>query len=599
MYVIATVQAAWLWWAYSQGWFLQADLSNLADAVGKAPTWDYLTSPLGGHFSPIPRLVYWLLNELAPLDYGLSVLIRVAAQFAATVLLYRLLVSLIRDRVLVSIVVTLYAMNPLLLAGTAMFTPGLGIQFAQVFVVGGYVMFDRYMRNGGLRPALGAGALIALGAMCSEQSLILFLVLPLLALVHYYTGPFGSRLKQFGAHWRAWLVIVIPVFAAGVAALVFADPTGAASPSLSASYKLIRNSWLYAIAPSWIGGPLTWYAGPQTYIGFAAARDTMVVAGQVAVAVTVLLGVQRRGRVSLAAWTLPLTCWVISMLLVGYRGFTQVGVLAAITPRNLAALIVVFAIGAALALAPRDEPPTEAQGEPEPQPRPATASRGASNSVWATTAVLAVVLALCVVSGVRFARIYSRNPAQGYMNALTISAHFAGAKPNVFDTPVPADIISPVEPNHRVTDMLRLAGVDVLVNDPSSTPLVATPAGVLRPSVFVAAASVKPVGSCGSAVHGTDTYTFPLTRLVSPASWYLHLQLFQSKPSTVTVVVLDQFGKPHDPAAGSQLSLAPLESVFLRLPFMSPTAIRITGHSADTALCLPGISVGGPFPVSK
>src|SRR4051794_9683335 len=40
-------QAIWFWWAFARGWFLQADLSNLAEGVSRPFGWSYLTANLG------------------------------------------------------------------------------------------------------------------------------------------------------------------------------------------------------------------------------------------------------------------------------------------------------------------------------------------------------------------------------------------------------------------------------------------------------------------------------------------------------------------------------------------------------------------------
>ena len=81
-----------------RGYFYVDDLDNMAAAARTGLSWDYLTLPLNDHFTPGLRLGYWLLAHLAPYQHGLSVLVRVAVQAVATVLLYRLLLLLFRPR---------------------------------------------------------------------------------------------------------------------------------------------------------------------------------------------------------------------------------------------------------------------------------------------------------------------------------------------------------------------------------------------------------------------------------------------------------------------------------------------------------------------
>ena len=87
---IVVSQAVWLGLVMLRGWYSAADLPNLAYANGRDLDWDYLTSTLGGHFGVAQRLVYWLLNRAAPLEWWLTVFIRLAFQALTTVLLWRL-----------------------------------------------------------------------------------------------------------------------------------------------------------------------------------------------------------------------------------------------------------------------------------------------------------------------------------------------------------------------------------------------------------------------------------------------------------------------------------------------------------------------------
>jgi hypothetical protein len=590
---IVVLQAVWLWWAYAQGWFLQADLSNLREGADQRPGWGYLTGQLGGHFAPVARFVYWVFNQLSPLDYGLAVALRVGCQAVSTVLLFRLLTRLVDSHLVVVAVVVLYAVNPLLLGGTSMFTPGITIGIGQVFTLLALAAHVRREQTGELRWAVGAGLALGVAVLCSEGWVVAALAFPVLSAVHFYPGSLAQRLMRLIRGWRTWVLLVAPVVVAGVGVLAYAQPVGAATPSLSAAYRLLRNSWLYSIGPSWIGGPLHWYADSTSYIATASASDLVVLLGQLGVAVTVLVGVRRNGPASLAGWLLPLGVWILSMLLVGYRGYSQLQDLIAVTPRYLAALVPFFAIGAALALAPDGVARTSAT-YPTPGHR---AARTPDRSVLVPGAVVVAVAVTSLVSGARFAHIFGSTPAHRYVDNLSSSARLAGPQANVYDTAVPPWLISPIEPHHRVTDLLRLSDVAVKVQDPSSTPLIAGADGRLVRSVFVPAGLVVPAPPCGTAVHGAGTFTYPLNRPVPAAEWYLHLQLYQRAPSTITVQLVDATGAVA-PVGGGTLHLSQLESISLRLPRFAPTAIRFTSTDRSTALCMTAVQVGAPFPAA-
>ena len=96
--LVVVTQSAWLALVLGRGWYSSADLPNLAFANGRDLDWDYLTSTLGGHFGVAPRLMYWLLNRAAPLEWWPTVLIRLAWQAGATVLLWRLMRTLAGPR---------------------------------------------------------------------------------------------------------------------------------------------------------------------------------------------------------------------------------------------------------------------------------------------------------------------------------------------------------------------------------------------------------------------------------------------------------------------------------------------------------------------
>jgi hypothetical protein len=216
----------------------------------------------------------------------------------------------------------------------------------------------------------------------------------------------------------------------------------------------------------------------------------------------------------------------------------------------------------------------------------------------AAGAFVTAIVVTSLVSGARFANIFGRSPSQAYVENLTSSARAAGPAVNVYDTAVPAWLISPVEPHHSVTDLLRLSGATFKIEDRSTTPLIAAADGHLVKSVFVPASFVAPLAPCGSAVHGAGTFTFPLNRPAPDAGWYLHLQLFQQAPSTVTVELINAEGKVATPLGGSTLHLDQLASLSLRLPVFAPTAVRFRSTDPNTSLCLTAIQVGAPFPVA-
>src|SRR3954452_12250084 len=84
---IVVFQALWLWATIRRGWYLQSELSNLADTSYRSLDWEDLRHPLGRHFSPVLRLAYWLMQAVDPMSYELTIMVRILLQSAAVLLL--------------------------------------------------------------------------------------------------------------------------------------------------------------------------------------------------------------------------------------------------------------------------------------------------------------------------------------------------------------------------------------------------------------------------------------------------------------------------------------------------------------------------------
>jgi hypothetical protein len=587
---IVVGQAVWLAVIMSQGWYLQADLSNLADGLHQPLTWAYLREPLGGHFGPVMRLMYWSLDRLGALNYDLTIALRVLFQALSTILLYRILRLLAGRTGLVLTVVGLYAFSPVLLAGITWMTSGLALGLGQVLILSAVELHVRYHRSGKVKPALGAGLLIALAVLTADQWVVGVLMLPLLAVGYLYEGSARQRLRSFLQYWQEWMLTLLPLVVTVALAAALANSAGASLISVSSAYHLIRNEWLRAVGPSFVGGPWSWFGDPQTYVPFLAPPDEALLIGQIVFVVLVLLGYQRNGWRSLMGWSLPVTSTIATAILIGVGRYEASGLLIAITPRYSFQILVPLALGTALALSPNPAP------EAALTPKPTSADR--ARRVFGVIAV-GLIAVMSVVSAVRFTDFWAANPGANYVANLKASVRAAGPTANVYDTPVPADIISVVEPHNHVSDVMRLAGLSARFDDPSSEPMVVTKDGHLARSVFVTgstAAGILPP-NCGTHIKGKGIWTVPLSRPVLPLEWYLRLELYQAKPSEIDVQVRNAKGAVASPTHGSHVSLRTLEALNLRLPAFAPSAVVIRTASASTDLCLVHIRVGAPFPV--
>lgn len=589
---IVVAQAIWLWVLIGRGWYLQADFSNLADAQRSGLGWSYLREPLGGHFAPVLRLLYSMLDRIGTLDYTVTVALRVGLQAAGTLVLYRVLRTLAGRTTLVLTVVTLYSFSPLLLPGLAWLSSGMGLALGQLLALLGVDRYLAYTRTGRLRPAAAAGALLAVATLCADQWIVAVLIPPILALGYVYTGAIGRRLRAFVQNWRAWSLILGPVAVAAALAAILADTTGTTAIGFDAGYHLLRDEWLRAVGPAFVGGPWSWFGDSRTYAPFLLPPDEARLLGQIAFVVLVLLGFERTRWRSLAGWSLPLAVVVVGTLLIGVGRYDASGLLIAITPRYSFQVVAPLAMGIVLALSD----PVLGQ---EQAARPPGASRWAVDRprLVLISAATALVGIMSIVSSLRFSTRWAANPADEYVAALVASVRAAGPDVNLYDTPVPSHMISVVEPHHHLSDLLRLAGVSARFDDPRTEPLVATPTGRLSKATFLSTATgagpQQP--NCGTHIKGKGSWTIPLTKPARPQEWFLRLELYQAVPSVVDIDVADEHGAVRAPVTGSTVALPRLAAINLRLPFFAPAAVHVRSDSATTDLCLVHVRVGGPF----
>jgi hypothetical protein len=311
----------------------------------------------------------------------------------------------------------------------------------------------------------------------------------------------------------------------------------------------------------------------------------VILLGQLVFICLVVIGVRRVGLVSLWAWVQLLVVAAAGILLVGAGRYAAYGATVPITWRYSFPVALPAALALALALAP-------VVGRQRP------ATNWTSTQQYGGLLVCLAIVGASAVSGVQYVQPWSRSPAKAYVQTLVASMRAVGPSALLYDTPIRGDVVSPLEPDHHLSDLLRLMDVPASFDHPGGTPLVATSDGRLVKATFipVAHAAGPDQPSCGAYVHGTGQTVIPLNTTVRAGEWYLQLSLYQSQPSQVRVQVLDADGTVRDPVFGAAQRLPTLASLSLRLPLMSPKAVLVSSDSGATSLCLVQTLVGAPFP---
>jgi len=590
--LIVVVQAIWLFWVMNRGWYLQSELSNLADARGKALTWSYLSESIGGHFGPIGRLDYWLLGRCAPLNYPLTAAARITFQAVTTVLLYRILVLVAGHHWRNMTIVVLYAFSSLLLPGLVWLSSGIGLAQAQALVMIAILWLVRFVAEGRLRFAATCGLALVMAIMTADLMAVYALVFPLLVIGYLYKGSARQRFHALIQHWLGWLIVAAPLVAYLAFYASHGYSHGSSAPGLRVAFDLSRAEWLKVFGTALVGGPWQWFADPHTYVAFAAPPGAAVVIGQLALAVLLVIGFYNLGWRVLVAWALPVVVALGNVLIVGVGRFDTYGDLIPLTLRYSYPLAVPLAIAVALTFAESDSAQREQAGRHD---------RFAAPSL-AVLATCVLVLVASLVSAARFVAPWSRNPTRSYVANLARDARAVGPSVNIYDTAVRDDVVSGVEPHHYVSDLLGLANVKARFNDLHTTPLVADLNGHLVPATFVAAshgeANVRP--NCGLYLAGSGSWRIPLSNAVPRAEWFVQLSLYQARPSDIDVMIEDAGLDLIAPIGGSHVQLpTTLAQVNRRLPTSSPTAIVIKSNSTEFSMCLSQTLIGGPFPAAR
>ncbi len=602
---VVLLQALWLAILAGRGWYSQADLSNLAQAERGNLDWKYLSDSLGGHFAIFGRLEFWLLHRMAPMNYPATVAVRLVLQAVSTWLLARLLVRLVGERPLVLLTVALYAFSPLIAPTFVYLTPGLVTGIGQVFTILALDAHVRHSRNRSLATAAETGGWLLLATLNNDQTAIISLLLPILTLGFLTAGTFVDRLRHAVSDWRAWLLKAVPLAVYLIVYLSAGYGQDIAAPSLGDQLALCREFLLRLVAPAFIGGPWHWYAGPTTYAAFAATTDLEVVLALLAVAVAVAVGLQRTGRISLVAWTLPLITAVAGILLVGAGRYGPYGATLSVTPRYAFIVAVPLALALVLALCPlRDQ----ARSARAPAERVAASDSGMASPSSSrrtpdsrTVVLLVLTVAVTVggaVSNAEYASHWWRNPAHSYVTTLVASVRAAGPSVGIYDTPIRGDVVTSIEPAHHISDLLSLEGVSANFSGRSANPLIATNDGRLVRAAFVpvATAAGPQQTNCGTFLHGAQRLVVPLSAPVRTGEWFLYADAFQSTSSTISVQIEAADGTLHAPVTGSTQHLGSLAALRLRLPSTAPAKIILTSKDSSTSLCMVRLMIGAPFP---
>ncbi|WP_322921829.1 hypothetical protein [Nocardioides renjunii] len=590
--VVVVGQAVWLGFVMLRGWYSAADLPNIAFATGRDLDWDYLTSTLGGHFGVAQRLVYWLLNRGAPLEWWVTVLVRLICQAVTTVLLWRLCRALVGPRPWLPVVLVCYASSTYLVPGTVALNSGLGLAISQMCLVGALLAHVRYARERRLADAVVVAVLVLVMLSFAQGSLPTLVFLPVLSLVFLREGTLRQRVTGELSLWRGWLVLAL---ALGVfAGLYLVGDYNSPSSAFTAADALwlVGQAWIMILGPALLGGPWSFYSFPDQWSAYADPPLALVVLGQVALVGLVALSVRQSGRIALVAWAIPVWTAVTSLVLVGTGRWSFLGEVIPSALRYSHFVPVSLALGIVLAF-----------GSGTPAARAGRRSLVAWSDPHRRRVVAGVATGLVVIASLvstwRFAEVFWDNPAQRYTTTLLRDAAERGPGVQVYDTLLPESVV-PYVSQMYVSDLLALGGASAELGGQSSNRLVVDGNGKLVTAKFFDTADFtnKRKKGCGIHVYGEGSTLIPLEPVTRTREWFLQLELYQPRDNSVTMSVVDADGRELAVGGdGATLDMrGPLVVLHRRIQSGRPALITLEASDPQTNFCLVHTFVGVPLP---
>jgi hypothetical protein len=500
------------------------------------------------------------------------------------------LVLLTRPGPMALVVTAGYAFSSLILPGVVWYTTGVGFGIAQILVLLCLLRFPRFHELGRWQDGLAMGCMLGIALVSADTNYASLVMFPLLSLGVLGTGTLWERIKAQLRHWLGWFSLALPIGAVTGVSLYYSETKSSDILSFGDVYELMRTEWLRGVGPALIAGPFRWFGDDKTYVPLYAPTDLTVFFGQLMFLVLLAVGFQRFGWNVGWVWSLPIAVATCSVLLIGTARFAVSGLLIPITPRYSfnVAVPLALAVGITLSGSRRWEEGAANQLPSIPLP-------GFLRGRAPLVACLVIVL-LSVTSSIGFTRYWSNNPGKRYFDNLVRTAQSTGSTPNVWDTPLPGQVVSVVEPHHHVSDFLALAGVKATYNNPGSPLRVADGNGLLTASLFLVGAQVTApqVPRCGTLMRSAEPLLLKYNRLLAPAEWWLRISLYQEAPSALQFTAIFSDGKTTP--LGGPRTFDVLGAANLRLPPGSPVAIRVDPLGKSVNVCFVHIDLGGPFP---
>ncbi|WP_406318405.1 hypothetical protein OHA77_13490 [Streptosporangium sp. NBC_01639] len=428
-------------------YFVEDDLLFVGNAYENDLTLDFVTRVHKGHFMPGAIALTWVLSRIAAYDWLLVAGVTFVAQALLSVLALRLLRTLFGTRAAILPPLALFLFSPLTIPAFGWWAAAINAVPLQLALVLALTAQVRFARGEGARYGRQALAWCVAGMAFSTKGVFvtfLLFALTTACLTGRETGWVRSMPGEVRRHWRLWsahVAVLAAYTAAYLARMGTAPGEGATVPKPGVALDLISLLLGRTFPSGAVGGPLAWLPTPAG--GLAGPSDAVVAVSWAVLGVMLVISVVYRRR-ALRAWI------VLGGYLILADAISTVVARGSYTPlvglesRYVADAAVVFAVCLALALLP-----VSGESDAYRRPRPARS--------WLTLAAVLTAgayLVLSVISIEAYRETLSGDRVRAYLD--TAAAQLAAAPDSIviYPTPLPADIVLPVNGDRRLSSHL-------------------------------------------------------------------------------------------------------------------------------------------------
>jgi len=581
-----TIRTAWV----SNTWLSEDDFTLIARVAGKPLDWSLLAQDDAGHLAPGRTALFWLTTKMAPFERWPTAVFTIALLAVAAVLFWRLLRRLFGPTPGMLVPLTLYLFWAMTTTTTLWWsTTTLWIPL-HISLSAALLALLRYLQTRRLQWALATTAVVVFGLLFFEKALVVPLVLGAFTMFYAVQGTVLQRLvRALRTAWPLWVAQGALIL--GYLALYFTTVTRVDSPpsSLGTVVDLGQNVIVKAFATEAWGGPWSWGEGTTLNSAHASpsAGLTWLAAG-LCVAVIALSAFS--GTRAARAWTLLAGYLVIDVLLLGFARLGFIGATIGLTDRYISDVALIGALAVGLAFLPLSGPgaPPEA---PPAAPRSGPLSWIDRSPVGAGFAVAAVVTAVAVSSVVSGADLHSRwvnSPAEQYFTALRADLKAAKTRPDMFDAPVPTEVVNPlIAPSNQLSELVGSMPEDARFPTWTHAFVIPDETGHLKPGTVTGTQS-RPgkTPDCGWFAPGKPV-DIPLEQAAYEWPWVIRIG-YLSGPDTPADITFG--GK----TVHVQLKKG-LNDLFVKITGKGDT-VRLSGLAPGANVCVGGLVVGNPVP---